>query len=451
MDTDGWLPQELLRRKRDGEALDAASLQRWMREVAAGRVSEAQLGAFAMAVCLRGMSSAETLALTLAMRDSGECLDWDAAGLDGPLLDKHSTGGVGDLTSLVLAPLVAACGGYLPMLSGRGLGHTGGTLDKLAAVPGYRCEVDRSELRRLVRKAGLAIVAAGGPLAPADRRLYAVRDVTATVDSVPLITASILSKKLAAGTESLLLDVKLGSGATFPGRASAETLARSLVEVAARAGLPTRALLTDMGEPLAGCVGNALEMRAAIDYLRGDSRPPRLHELVVLLGAEMLQQGGLAGDPSEARRRLLDARDSGRGAERLQFMLALSGGPADVLERPAQHLPAAPHRQPVLATQPGVVTAIDARALGMALVGLGGGRCTPGAAIDLRVGLEGVAAVGTRIEPGAPLAFIHAARPEDAQALQGRVRGAFRIGERAAPIPVLLQRIAADSAAEVAA
>ena len=449
MATEPWLPQSLLQRKRNGEALDAPALRRWMRGVAGGQVCDAQLGAFAMAVCLRGMDAQETLALTLAMRDSGESLDWSSADLDGPLLDKHSTGGVGDLTSLVLGPLIAACGGYVPMLSGRGLGHTGGTLDKLESIPGYRCEVDIACLQRVVRKAGLAIVAAGGALAPADQRLYAVRDVTATVDSIPLITASILSKKLAAGSESLVLDIKVGSGATFADRESAAALAHGLVEIAAAAGLPTRALLTAMGEPLAGCVGNALEMRAAIDYLLGISTPPRLHQLVRLLGVEMLQQGGLAADAEDALRRLDAARNSGAAAQCLQQMVAMLGGPADLLDRHHCYLPGAVCRVPVQAMESGVVRAIDARALGMGLVMLGGGRCAPGTAIDPRVGIDGIVAVGTRVEPGMPLAWIHAADAGQAVALRARLRRAFILGQRAEPAPLLLQRIVACSDAEV--
>jgi thymidine phosphorylase len=442
------LPQELLRRKRDGMALDEADLRAWMRDVANERIGDAQIGAFTMAVCLRGMSAAETIAMTRAMRDSGSCIDWRNAGLNGPVLDKHSTGGVGDLTSLVLGPLVAACGAHLPMLSGRGLGHTGGTLDKLEAIPGYRCDIDRELLRRVVRDAGVAIVAAGGDLAPADRRLYAVRDVTATVDSIPLITASILSKKLAAGAAALVLDVKLGSGATFTDNATAMALAQSLVDVATGAGVPTTALLTDMGQPLAACVGNALEMRVAIDYLRGVSTPPRLPDLAPLLGAEMLLQGGLAVDDGDARRRLRAARDSGRAAQCFARMVTLLGGPADLLEQRERHLPPAPQRVPVFAADAGVVVAIDARALGMALVALGGGRTAPGARIDPRVGIDGIAAVGETVDAHVPLAWIHAADAVSCAAAQQRVRAAFAIAGNPTPAPPLLhRRISAEALA----
>jgi thymidine phosphorylase len=448
MVTERSLPQELLRRKRNGLALDENELRDWMKDVASDRLGDAQIGAFAMAVCLRGMDAAETVALTRAMRDSGSCIDWRDAGLHGPLLDKHSTGGVGDLTSLVLGPLVAACGAHLPMLSGRGLGHTGGTLDKLEAIPGYRCEIDRALLQRVVREAGVAIVAAGGDLAPADRRLYAVRDVTATVDSIPLITASILSKKLAAGAGALVLDVKVGSGATFTDCTTAAALARSLVDVATGAGVPTTALLTDMDQPLAACVGNALEMRIALDYLRGDCTPSRLHQLVLLLATEMLLQGGLARDAEDARRQLCGARDSGRAAQCFARMVHLLGGPPDLLEHPDGYLPSAPHCTPVFADHAGVVTAIDARALGMALVALGGGRTSAGERIDPRVGIDRIAAVGGAMEPGIPLAFVHAADATSAEAVQQRVRAAFVIGDVAPPpAPLLLQTVRAGATA----
>jgi thymidine phosphorylase len=448
MATEQTLPQDLLRRKRDGLALDEAALRTWMRGVADGRVGDAQVGAFAMAVCLRGMSAAETVAMTRAMRDSGSCIDWREADLPGPVLDKHSTGGVGDLTSLVLGPLVAACGGFLPLLSGRGLGHTGGTLDKLEAIPGYRCEVDRAQLQRVVREAGLAIVAAGGELAPADRRLYAIRDVTATVDSIPLITASILSKKLAAGTEALVLDVKVGSGATFADSSTALALARSLVDVAIDAGLRATALLTDMDQPLAGCVGNALETRVALDYLCGVSTPPRLHELALLLGSEMLQQGGLACDDEDARRRLLAARNSGRAAQCLARMVALLGGPVDLLERSEHHLAVAPQRIPVFAARAGLVSAIDARELGMALVALGGGRTAPGARIDPGVGIDAVRTIGEAVDAHVPLAWIHAADRASIEDAERRVRAAFAVTDEApAPARLLHRRVGAEAIA----
>lgn len=442
------LPQELLRQLRDGLPLPAGALRGFVQGIADGRVGDAQVGAFAMAVRLRGLPPADTAVLTLAMRDSGACLDWGDAGLDGPLLDKHSTGGIGDLASLTLGPMVAACGGYLPMLSGRGLGHTGGTLDKLEAIAGYRSQVDLPTLRAVVREAGIAIVAAGGDLAPADRRLYAIRDVTATVDSIALITASILSKKLAAGTRSLVLDVKCGSGATMDSPEQSQALARSLVDVSCAAGLPCMALLTDMQQPLTDSVGNALELREALAYLRGEETPPRLHALCLALGSEMLRMGGLAGSDADARRQLLAARDSGRAFERFAKMVHALGGRAGALEAGGGVAGAAPLVEPVFAAMPGRVAAIDARALGMAVVALGGGRSDPGDAIDPRVGLTEVAEIGAGVAAGQPLALVHAASREALAAAQQRVRAAFRLvdpGMQVAAPELLLGRVTAGS------
>ncbi len=265
-----WLPQESIRIKRDGGTLDAAELARIVRAIADGSLSDAQVGAFAMAVTLRGMTPAECADFTRAVRDSGEVFDWRAESPPGPVLDKHSTGGVGDLVSLALGPMLAACGAWVPMIVGRGLAHTGGTLDKLESIPGYQSRPPPERVRRAVREAGVAIVGAGDRIAPADRRLYAIRDVTATVDCLPLIVASILSKKLAAGLEALVLDIKYGNGAVLPEPERGRELARAMISTAAAAGLPLTALLTDMSEPLARSAGNALEVHEAIAMLRGE-------------------------------------------------------------------------------------------------------------------------------------------------------------------------------------
>jgi thymidine phosphorylase len=429
---------QLIRIKRDGGTLPAAVLADFMRGVADGSVCEAQVGAFAMAVWLRGMDRSECAALTTAMRDSGKVLDWRGENLGGPLLDKHSTGGVGDLASLVLAPMLAACGAFVPMVSGRGLGHTGGTLDKLEAIPGYIVRPDHQRLRQCVHEAGCAIVAADEDLAPADRRLYAVRDVTATVDSIPLMVASILSKKLAAGLDALVLDVKTGSGAQTPTLDGAQQLAEILVAVATQAGLPTRALITDMQQPLADTIGNALELRTALRYLRGDARPPRLHALVLALGGELLQLGGLATDESVAQASLQAALDSGAAAERFGRMVALLGGPSDLLEHDVAHLAQAPVGGAVTALDDGHLHAIDARALGEVVVALGGGRSRPDDRIDSRVGLSGVRTIGDRIRRGEPLAWVHAATPGDLAAAVVRVRNAFHVGPEATQAPALL-------------
>jgi thymidine phosphorylase len=433
---------DLIRVKRDGGRLPPSDLARFMREVADGTVGDGQLGAFAMAVWLRGMDRAECASLTRAMRDSGSVLDWRSADLVGPLLDKHSTGGVGDLASLVLAPLLAACGACVPMVSGRGLGHTGGTLDKLSAIPGYEVDPTPERLRAVLRAAGCAIIAAGARIAPADRRLYAVRDVTATVDSLPLMVASILSKKLAAGVDALVLDVKTGSGAQTPSREAASRLARLLVDVADEAGLRARALVTAMDQPLAGTVGNALELRTALAYLRDDARPARLHTLVLALGTELLVPAGLASDAADARQRLERALDGGAAAERFARMVAGLGGPPDLVDAPDRHLAVAPWTAAVSSPSGGAVAAIDARALGEAATALGAGRAQADAPIDVRVGLADVRALGAPVQAGDVLAVVHAADAASGAAAVAAVGRAFRIAAQAPPpSPVVLERV----------
>lgn len=440
-------PQAVLRRKRDGHALAASELQGFIAGIADGRLSDGQLGAFAMAVCLRGMDRDETVALTLAMRDSGRRLDWRAAGFAGPVLDKHSTGGVGDCTSLLVAPILAACGAQVPMISGRGLGHTGGTLDKLEAIPGYRATLSPDALVAAVREAGLAIVGASSELAPADRRLYAVRDVTATVDAIPLITASILSKKLAAGLDALVLDVKCGNGASLPEPAQARALARELVEVANAAGLPTQALVTDMSQPLAPAAGNALEVRVALACLRGETVAPRLVELSLHLAATALWQGGLAPDLDAAYAQAQAALASGAAAERFSRMVAVLGGPADLLEAPDRHFPPAPCIASLEAPADGWLAGIDTRALGEAVVDLGGGRRQPDDRIDARVGLDAILPLGTRVRSGQPLLRVHAADEGALAATLERLRAAVTIQPQApAPSPLVIERVGAGVA-----
>jgi thymidine phosphorylase len=433
------LPQELIRRKRDGGALAAEEIGFLVRGLTDGSVGEGQIAAFAMAVFFRGMSMAERVALTLAMRDSGRVLTWPDAG--SPVLDKHSTGGVGDNVSLMLAPIVAACGGIVPMISGRGLGHTGGTLDKLDSIPGYRSQPDEALFRAAIRSAGCAIIGQTGDLAPADRRLYAIRDVTATVESVPLITASILSKKLAAGLDALVLDVKVGSGAFMPDFAAARELAESLVAVANGAGLRTSALLTGMDEPLASAAGNAVEVANAVDYLTGRHRDARLDTVVRALAAEMLELGGTAAG-EEAAAEIDAALASGAAAEHFQRMVAALGGPADFVERAAEHLPPAPVVVPVPPDAPGSVAAIDTRALGLAVVALGGGRTRAEDTIDHVVGLTALAAIGDAVGPERPLALVHARNADSAAAAADAVRRAYRLGEPPAPRPLVIERLA---------
>ncbi len=429
------LAPEIIRTKRDGGRLAEAQIRAFVRGLVAGEGppawSEGQAAAMAMAILLRGMDEAETVALTLAMADSGSRLSWTDEGLGGPVLDKHSTGGVGDKVSLILAPIVAACGGMVPMISGRGLGHTGGTLDKLEALPGYDVNPPRQRLLSTLRDAGCAIVGASADLAPADRRLYAIRDVTATVESVPLITASILSKKLAAGLQGLVLDVKVGSGAFAPTLAEARTLAASLVGVARSAGLPTRALITDMNQVLGCSAGNALEVREALDFLTGAHREPRLHAVTLALAAELLQLARLAADSAEAWRLAERALAGGAAAERFGRMVAALGGPRDVLH--AAGLPRAPLCLDVPAPRGGLLTQIDVRALGLAVVALGGGRQHPGQAIDPRVGLDRVLGLGTAVQVGQALARVHAADDITARAAAQVVVAAMGVTEANAP------------------
>lgn len=424
-----WPAASLIRAKRRGETLDARQCASLARGVADGSWSEGQIAAYCMAVAWRGMTPAECRDFTLALRDSGRCLDW--SDLPGPVLDKHSTGGVGDAVSLALAPLVAACGGFVPMISGRGLGHTGGTLDKLESLAGYDVNPAPERLRRIVREVGCAIVGQSADLVPADRRLYAVRDVTATVDVPELIVASILSKKLAGGAQALVLDIKTGSGAQTPDEVEAEALAQGMLAVTQGSGLALDAALTDMGQVLGREAGNALELRAILDLLTGGPGCPRLRELTLELSARLLCLGQLASDRTSALDRLQQAIDSGQAAERFARMVAALGGPADLLEHPARHLPAAPVLRPVFAEGEGYVTAIDVRALGECVVDLGGGRRVPGAAIDHAVGLSQVRGRGERIEAGTALAQVHARSETAAAAAIGRVRQAFLLAERA--------------------
>ena len=427
-------PAEVIRRKRDGAALSDEDIAGLVAGIADGAVSEAQIAAFAMAVYFRGMTRAECASLTRAMTHSGAVLDWSRADLDGPTLDKHSTGGIGDKVSLILAPVVAACGGFVPMISGRGLGHTGGTLDKLASIPGYDTAPNLSRLRAAVKSAGCAIVGQTADLAPADRRLYAVRDVTATSDSLPLITASILSKKLAAGLDALVMDVKVGSGALLPSLEAATALAESLLEVGGTAGLSMVAFLTDMTQALGHDVGNALETREAIDFLTGHRREPRLTVVTATLASELLVLGGLVRNHAEAPAAVERALASGAAAERFARMVAALGGPPDLVDHPQQHLPSAPVQRAVVPAEAGIVTSVDARALGLLLVTLGGGRRRADDPIDVAVGLSEVRGVGDAVNKDAPLAVIHARTVPDAEVGAAALRRAVTVGETA---PVL--------------
>ena len=435
------LVAELIRIKRDGGELTAEQIDELVQGIADGSASDAQVGALAMAIFLRGMSPGERVALTGSMTRSGDVLDWSQAGLDRPVLDKQSTGGVGDKVSLLLAPIVAACGGAVPMISGRGLGHTGGTLDKLESIPGYNVRPSADRLRDVVARAGCAIIGQTDRLAPADRRLYGIRDTTGTVDSIPLIVGSILSKKLAAGLDALVMDVKVGSGAQFRDIAEARALAQALIEVAAGNGMPTHALLTDMNQVLGRTAGNGVEVRESIDHLTGVASNRQLREVTLALCAELLVLGGLQDDLEAGRAAAAMALDSGRAAERFERMVAELGGPGDLVGACDRYLAAAPVVREVEPREEGVVSAIDVRALGLAVIGLGGGRARDTDAVDHSVGLVDVAALGERVGPGErPLVLVHASDEDHAVRAAEAVRAAYTLGDRApAPSPAVVE------------
>ncbi len=433
-----FLPQEVIAAKRDGRTLSAEEIAAFIAGLTDGSVSHAQAAAFAMAVFFRDMSTPERVALTLAMRDSGTVLDW--SDLDGPVADKHSTGGVGDNTSLMLAPILAACGVYVPMISGRGLGHTGGTLDKFDAIPGYTTSPDNALFRQVVKAAGCAIIGQTADLAPADKVLYAIRDVTATVESIPLITASILSKKLAAGLGALILDVKTGSGAFMPTLEKSRALAESLVSVANGAGLKTAALITDMNEPLASAAGNAVEVRNAVDFLTGKHQDPRLREVTLALAAGALELTGR----TDALAAVTRALDTGTALEHFSKMVALLGGPADFVERMDQHLVPAPIVRDIFAPRAGTITAIDTRGVGMAVVAAGGGRRLPTDSIDFAVGFDQLLGLGQKVDFSVPLARVHLREESQVKEVTDRLLAAYTIADgEAQSHPLIADRISA--------
>lgn len=437
------LIREIIRKKREGQALTPEEIRFFIHGLTTGSVAPEQASALAMAIFFQSMDSAETGALTQAMATSGKIIDWEEDGIAELIVDKHSTGGVGDKVSLMLAPLAAACGARVPMISGRGLGHSGGTLDKLDSIPGYNTSPDLALFKRVVKSAGCAIIGQTDELAPADRRLYALRDVTATVESIPLITASILSKKMAAGLRGLAMDVKTGSGAFMETEAEAEALARSIVDTAAVAGLPVKAVITDMDEVLGRTAGHAVEVRESIDYLTGASRDSRLHEVVFTLATAMLALAGIEQDPARARRRLQTALDSGQAAQAFSAMVRALGGPADLLERVDHYLPLPPVVKPVFLEEEGYVASIDARQVGLAILNLGAGRQRAEDDIDYGVGLTDVAAIGARIDSHAPVAQVRARDEATAAATAQSVGRAYRLAaEKPAPRPVIRKILA---------
>ncbi|MBE9549290.1 MAG: thymidine phosphorylase [Proteobacteria bacterium] len=434
-----FLPQEFIRQIRDGELPADTDIRQFIAGIGDGAVSDAQVAAFAMAVFFNELPIQQRATLTNAMRDSGDVLEW--RGLDGPVLDKHSTGGVGDNVSLLLAPIVAACGGYVPMISGRGLGHTGGTLDKFDAIPGYTTTPNNELFRKTVKDVGCAIIGQTGDLAPADQKIYAIRSATATVENISLITASILSKKLAAGLEGLVLDIKCGSGATMNNLEKASKLADSLVSVANAAGVKTSGLITDMNESLATAAGNALEVTNAVHYLTGKQRDPRLHAVTLALCAEMLLQGHLAASLEEANSKIEQVLANGAAAEIFARMVTTLGGPKNLLERPQDYLPAAPLIAEVNASQSGIISAVDARKIGLAVIVLGGGRKRPDDVIDASVGFDRLASINTSIEKGDTIARIHANSADTLEEAQKMLLSAYQFSHQTVDNPIIIQRV----------
>jgi pyrimidine-nucleoside phosphorylase len=430
-------PVLTIQKKRDGHQLSKVEIETFISTYVGGGVADYQMSALLMAMFLRGMSEAETVALMEAMLHSGRVLS--LKGVRGPKVDKHSTGGVGDKVSICLAPLVAACGVRVPMISGRGLGHTGGTLDKLAAIPGFRTDLDAESFERIVRDTGACMIGQTAEIAPADKQIYALRDVTATVESIPLIVASILSKKLAEGIDGLVLDVKVGRGAFMQDRPSAWELAQKLVRVGTRAGKRISALITDMSAPLGRCVGNSLETREALDLLAGQASPDLL-ECTLALGEEMLLLGRVSKNRATARKRLTKALLDGSAAKVMERMIRAQGGDGDVVHDRAL-LPRAPLELEVLAPSTGYVGSIDAREIGLAAVALGAGRTRADQPVDPAVGIELLAKPGDPVKKGAPLARLHVRTP--APHVADQVLAAYHVTpRRPRPTPLVLERIA---------
>ncbi len=422
------LPQEIIHLKRDKGILSAEQIHEFITGIGAGSVDDVQVAAMTMAIFLNGLNKRETIDLTIAMRNSGDVLHWD--GFDKPIVDKHSSGGVGDKVSLMLAPILASCDVYVPMIAGRGLGHTGGTIDKLEAIPNYNTAADNSLFRKTVKEVGCAIIGQTGNLAPADKKIYAIRDVCGTVESVPLITASILSKKLAAGLQYLVMDLKCGNGAFMKNFEDAKTLAQSIIDVANGAGTQTRAVLTDMNQVLGATAGNAVEVKEAVEYLQGKNINPRLDEVTRALCVEMLLMCHRCETVAEADKMFSDVLSSGRALEKFAQMVAALGGPTDFVEKYEQYLPHAAHIKPIYAAQSGYITAMDARAVGLSIIELGGGRSTPAQKLDLATGYTEFAQVGDYVDNTKPLAFIHYQTEEQFERAAKSLINAVTIGEK---------------------
>jgi thymidine phosphorylase len=425
-----YLPQELIRKKRDGGVLNDAEIGFIVKGMCDLSMTDAQLGAFAMAVVLKGMNMDERVSLTTHMKNSGEVLNWSDLDLDGPIVDKHSTGGVGDKVSLMLAPIVAACGAYVPMISGRGLGHTGGTLDKFESIPGYNAVPNGTLFRNTVKNVGCAIIGQTAQLAPADQRFYSIRDVTATIESVGMITASILSKKLAAGLDALVMDVKTGNGAFCATREMADEVAQSIADVATGAGVPTRCLITDMNQVLGHSLGNAVEIIECLDFLTKPSEADsRLLKLTLELAAHMIQISGIEKDFNSALSKAQEALNSGRAAERFGQMVSALGGPTDLIERPLNYLTPTPIIQAIPAKSTGYISAMDVREIGLSMVLLKAGRVKSTDNIDHSIGLSEVVQIGQFVNVGDPLAIAHVKSSDDLSMLSSKISNAITISE----------------------
>lgn len=428
MSETSFIPQEFIRQKRDGEDISAKDIEEFVAGITSGDVSDSQISAFAMAVFFKGMPAPEQWALTSAMAHSGTVMNWQGMGFDGHVVDKHSTGGVGDKLSLMLAPMAAAAGAYVPMISGRGLGHTGGTLDKLDSIPNYNATPDLNLFKQVVKDVGCAIIGQTGELAPADKRFYGIRDVTATVEAIPLITASILSKKRAAGLNALVMDVKTGSGAFINDEAASIKLAKNLIAVGAVAELPITALVTDMDQVLGKTAGNSLEVVEALDFLSGRSVDKRMLEITVGLVGAMLHCVGLVDSQNDGEVRAKKTLDSGKAYELFDKMVVALGGAKDFCAKPEKYLEKAPVIRPIYAENSGVLQLMDVKAVGMAVVALGGGRTSSDQKIDHRVGLSNVVGLGAELSASEPIAIVHAADENSANEAEARVRAAITIG-----------------------
>ena len=435
----------VIQKKRDGGELTAAEIEFFVQGLADSSIPAEQVSALAMAILFKSMTFEETAALTTAMASSGTVLDWRSEDLGGPVVDKHSTGGVGDKVSFLLAPIAAACGCFVPMISGRGLGHTGGTLDKIESIPGYQATPDFDLFKKVVKSTGCAIIGQTADLAPADRRFYAIRDVTATIESIPLIIASILSKKIAAGLDGLVMDVKVGSGAFMTSVDRAGKLAKGIIGTAATAGLKTHALITDMDEVLGRTAGNAVEIAESIEFLTNNNRESRLNEVVAALCAEMLVLTGVEKDNRAARGKVETAITSGKAAETFSRMVAELGGPADFLERYTEYLPKAAIFKPVQPDETGYLAGTDAYAIGNAIIEIGGGRQQLGDELDLAVGICDFPQIGEMVGPDRPLGVVHAASEEDADLAAELIREACTISaDQPAERPIIYERLTAE-------